>query len=107
DPGIGFGKRLEDNLALLARLGELRALGRPILLGVSRKSFIGHVTGAQAEHDPLAHERRDRPSDRIGGTAAAIALAASEGSADIYRVHDVRVMVEALAVARAIAGARA
>lgn len=107
DPGIGFGKRLEDNLALLARLGELRSLGRPILLGVSRKSFIGHVTGAQHERDHLARERQDLPSDRIGGTAAAIALAAAEGSADIYRVHDVRVMVEALAVARAIAGARA
>ena len=107
DPGIGFGKRLEDNLALIARLGELGALGFPIVLGVSRKSFIGHVTGAQVQADYLAQERRDAPSERIGGTAAAITLCAAQGTADVFRVHDVRVMAEAIAVARAISNASA
>jgi len=106
DPGIGFGKRLEHNLALLARLGELRALGRPILLGVSRKAFIAHITGAERPADYRGRTRSDAPADRIGGTAAAVALAAAAGDADVLRVHDVRVMREAMLVARAIAGAR-
>lgn len=105
DPGIGFGKRLEHNLALLARLGELRALGRPILLGASRKAFIAHITGAERPADFRGRARSDAPADRIGGTAAAVALAAAAGDADVLRVHDVRVMREAILVARAIAGA--
>ena len=105
DPGIGFGKRLEHNLALLGRLREVRALGHPLLLGASRKSFIGHITGAEQQSDFLAKERQDRPSDRLGGTAACLALAVADGAADVVRVHDVAVMREAVLVARAIAGA--
>jgi dihydropteroate synthase len=75
DPGIGFGKTLEGNLEVLRRLGELKSLGRPILLGTSRKSMIGLVL--------------DLPADeRLEGTAATIALGIANG-ADIIRVHDV------------------
>ena len=75
DPGIGFGKTLEGNLEVLRRLGELKSLGRPILLGTSRKSMIGQVL--------------DLPSDeRLEGTAATVALGIANG-ADIIRVHDV------------------
>ena len=101
DPGVGFGKRLPHNLALLKRLGELRSLGYPVLVGASRKSFIGHITGAEDERDWLAQERRDTPSDRVGGTAAAVVVAAQQG-VEILRVHDVAVMREAVLVARAI-----
>jgi len=101
DPGIGFGKRLEHNLDLLRRLFELRSLGRPILVGVSRKSFIGHVTGAERPADWLARGRRDRPPERLGGSAAAVA-AAVLGGADWLRVHDVEPMLEAARVARAV-----
>jgi dihydropteroate synthase len=90
DPGIGFGKTLDHNLEILARLGELKSLGRPILVGVSRKRFIGDLTG-------LA-----RPADRTFGTAAACALALAAG-AMILRVHDVPEMRQAAAVAAAIA----
>jgi len=90
DPGIGFGKTLEHNLELLRRLRELRALGLPILLGVSRKSFITKITGAETP-----------PEQRIGGTAAAVTLGVL-GGAEILRVHDVAVMREAALVARAI-----
>ena len=75
DPGIGFGKTLEHNLELLRRLGELRELGRPLVVGTSRKSFIGKIDGSDVE-------------DRIGGTIASSVLAAAEG-ADVLRVHDV------------------
>ena len=105
DPGIGFGKRFEHNLSLLGRLREIRALGHPLLLGASRKSFIGHITGAEQQSDFLALERRDRPADRLGGTAACLALAVAGGSVDVVRVHDVAVMREAVLVAQAIAGA--
>ena len=75
DPGIGFGKTLEGNLEVLRRLGELKSLGRPILLGTSRKSMIGQVL--------------DLPSDeRLEGTAATVALGIANG-ADMIRVHDV------------------
>ena len=107
DPGIGFGKRLEHNLALLGRLGEIRALGYPLLLGASRKSFIGHITGTEQQSDFLARDRQDRPVDRLGGTAACLALAVAGGGADVVRVHDVAVMREAVLVAQAIAGATA
>jgi len=79
DPGIGFGKTLEENLEIIRRLGELKALGRPILLGTSRKSMIGLVL--------------DLPADqRLEGTAATVALGIANG-ADMVRVHDVLQMV--------------
>ncbi len=89
DPGIGFGKTLEHNLALLNRLGELRSLGRPILLGTSRKKFIGTVLGI-AEAD-----RRQE------GTAATIALGIERG-ARVVRVHDVAQMVKVARMTDAI-----
>lgn len=94
DPGIGFGKRLQDNLAILANIERFRKTGRPVLIGASRKSFIKmiHDTGKQAEQ-------------RTGGSIAA-ALAAAWQAADILRVHDVAETVEALAVMRAIQGNR-
>jgi dihydropteroate synthase len=90
DPGIGFGKTLEHNLELLRRLGELRDLGRPILVGTSRKSFIGKVDGSG-------------PDERIGGTIASSVLAVAAG-ADMLRVHDVAEAVQATRVAAAILG---
>lgn len=101
DPGIGFGKALGHNLALLARLDEIAALGHPILLGVSRKSFIGHITGQERPADWKTARRSDAPADRLGGTAAALALGI-RGGAEILRVHDVRIMREAALVAQAI-----
>ena len=104
DPGIGFGKSLEHNLQLLRGLTELRAVGSPLLLGVSRKSFIGHITGQEraADWEEAARRRAPDQRERVGGTAAAIALAVSTGSADILRVHDVAIMREAVLVAAAI-----
>jgi dihydropteroate synthase len=90
DPGIGFGKTLEHNLELLRRLGELRELGRPLVIGTSRKSFIGKVDGSDVD-------------DRIGGTIASSVLAAAEG-ADVLRVHDVAEMSQALTVVQAVLG---
>ncbi len=90
DPGIGFGKTLAHNLELLRRLGELRELGRPLVVGTSRKSFIGKVDGSGVE-------------ERIGGTIASSVLAVAEG-ADVLRVHDVAEMAQALTVAGAILG---
>lgn len=92
DPGIGFGKTLEHNLALIARLGELRALGYPVLLGVSRKKFIGTLAGGE-------------PQERLSGTIAACVAGAAAG-ADILRVHDVAECRKALLVADAIRAAR-
>jgi dihydropteroate synthase len=91
DPGIGFGKAPEHNLELLRRLGELRELGRPLVIGTSRKSFIGAIDGSGVE-------------DRLGGTIASSVLAAAEG-ADVLRVHDVREMAQALRVAVALGAA--
>src|SRR6185312_8506695 len=85
DPGIGFGKTLEHNLELLRRLGELRELGRPLVIGASRKSFIGRVDGSAVE-------------DRLGGSLAAAMIAAAEG-ADVLRVHDVTETAQAMALA--------
>jgi dihydropteroate synthase len=93
DPGIGFGKTVEHNLELLARLAELRSLGRPICVGTSRKSFIGKITGREAE-------------DRLGGTVASNVLALRNG-AEVFRVHDVREVRQGLEVAEAILGLRA
>jgi dihydropteroate synthase len=90
DPGIGFGKTVAHNMELLRRLGELRELGRPLVVGTSRKSFIGKVDGSPADQ-------------RLGGTVASSVLAAAEG-ADVLRVHDVAEMRQALAVATAILG---
>jgi dihydropteroate synthase len=92
DPGIGFGKTLEHNLELVRRLGELTAIGRPILIGFSRKSTLGKLTG-----DPTA--KTGSPAASVGA-----AVAAFERGAAILRVHDVREHVEALAVAAAVAG---
>ncbi|PLX83613.1 MAG: dihydropteroate synthase [Desulfuromonas sp.] len=89
DPGIGFGKDLEGNLEILRRLGELRALGRPILLGTSRKSFVGTVLG------------RKEPGDRLSGTLATVALGVAQG-ARIFRVHDVGPAREAALMASAV-----
>ncbi len=90
DPGIGFGKRLQDNIGIIAHLDEFREFGLPVLLGASRKSFINMIT--KTEH---------HASTRIGGSLAAALLAASRG-VDILRVHDVYATVEALQVARTI-----
>jgi dihydropteroate synthase len=102
DPGIGFGKSVHHNLALLSRLVELRSLGLPLCLGVSRKSFISHVTGAATSEDWRRGNSIDRPDERVGGTAAAVASCVL-GGADWLRVHDVSMMSEAAAVAHAIA----
>ena len=91
DPGIGFGKTLEHNLELVRRLDVLLALGRPVLIGFSRKSSLGRLVG-----DP------DAKTGPLSASVAA-AVAAYERGASILRVHDVREHVEALAVARALA----
>jgi dihydropteroate synthase len=88
DPGIGFGKTLEHNLELLERIGDLAALGRPILVGPSRKSFIGRLLDQP-------------PAARVEGTIAACCLAAARG-AHLVRVHDVAAVRRALTVADAI-----
>jgi dihydropteroate synthase len=88
DPGIGFGKTVEHNLELLRRLGELAALGRPVVVGTSRKSFIGRLTGAPVDR-------------RLGGTIASSVIAFANG-AEVLRVHDVGPMREALTVAEAV-----
>jgi dihydropteroate synthase len=88
DPGIGFGKTVEHNLELHRRLGELATLGRPIVFGSSRKSFIGKLTAAEV------HER-------LGGAIASNVIACANG-ARMVRVHDVAPMRQALAVAEAI-----
>jgi dihydropteroate synthase len=91
DPGIGFGKTVAHNLALLKALPRFVALGYPILLGASRKRFIGSL-------DPSAGEA----TDRLGGSLAAHLAGAASGVAAV-RVHDVRETVQALAVRAAIA----
>jgi len=91
DPGIGFGKTQEQNLEVLQRLDELQALGRPILLGSSRKSFIGWVLDLTPEQR-LNEVAFVPPGDqRLEGTAATIAIGIAKG-ADIVRVHDVKEM---------------
>jgi dihydropteroate synthase len=89
DPGFGFGKTPEQNLDVLRRLGELKALERPILIGTSRKSMIAKVLG---DTDPAT---------RVHGTAATVALGIAFG-ADIVRVHDVRAMVRVARMADAV-----
>lgn len=89
DPGVGFGKRLEDNTALIKRLATIRALGYPVLIGLSRKTFIGELTGRGVE-------------DRLAGTLAANAAAIMAG-ADIIRVHDVKEAVDMVKVLHGVA----
>jgi dihydropteroate synthase len=93
DPGIGFGKTLEHNLTLIARIDELVALGRPVVIGASRKSFIGRITG------------RPDPADRVAGTVAVNVLAYERG-VRIFRVHDVAPSRDALAMAAATVSQR-
>jgi dihydropteroate synthase len=88
DPGIGFGKTLEHNLALLRRLDELVAIGRPLVVGTSRKSFLGTLAGGRPE------------AERLPATIATNVLALQRGAA-IFRVHDVAPVADALAVAAA------
>jgi len=97
DPGLGFAKTPAHNWALLARIGELHALGRPLLVGASRKSFLGSLLRAD----------RPRPvSDRDDATAAITAIAALAGAWGV-RVHDVRANADAVRVAAAVSAARA
>lgn len=92
DPGIGFGKNREHNLILLAELQALTVIGRPILIGVSRKAFIGQIL--------------NRPvGERVMGTAAAVAVAVLHG-ARVLRVHDVRAMRDVLNIVNAIMSRR-
>ncbi|HRK90386.1 MAG TPA: dihydropteroate synthase, partial [Anaerolineales bacterium] len=88
DPGIGFGKTREHNLELINRLGEIRSLGYPVLLGTSRKSFIGFTLDLP-------------PDQRVEGTAATVAVGIARG-ADIIRVHDVQEMVRVAKMTDAI-----
>jgi dihydropteroate synthase len=88
DPGIGFGKTVEHNLELLRRLDEIVAIGRPVVIGTSRKSFLGKLAGGRDE------------SDRVPGTIATNVLALERGAA-VFRVHDVAQNADALAVAAA------
>jgi dihydropteroate synthase len=88
DPGIGFGKTVEHNLELLRRLDEIVAIGRPVVVGTSRKSFLGKLTGGRAE------------GERLPGTIATNVLALERG-ASVFRVHDVAQNADALAVAAA------
>jgi dihydropteroate synthase len=90
DPGIGFGKTLEHNLELLRRLDEIVALGRPVVVGTSRKSFLGRITGREV-------------GERLPGTIATNVLALERG-ASVFRVHEVAPVRDALAVAAATVG---
>jgi dihydropteroate synthase len=93
DPGIGFGKTVEHNLALLRALPELRSLGLPVVLGASRKSFLGALTGAR--------EAADREPETLAVTALAAAL-----GVDVHRVHEPAAVVRVLALAHALGGGR-
>ena len=92
DPGIGFGKTVEQNLELVNRLGEIRSLGFPVLLGPSRKSFIGFTLNLP-------------PEQRVEGTAAAVSVGIVRG-ADIIRVHDVEIMVRVARMTDAVIRAK-
>lgn len=88
DPGIGFGKNLEHNLSLLRNIGRLKAIGVPVLIGVSRKSLLGKISGLEVY-------------DRVQVSAVAAVLAVRQGAA-IVRVHDVKATKDALAVYNAV-----
>jgi dihydropteroate synthase len=87
DPGIGFGKTVAHNLELLRRLGEIVAIGRPVVIGTSRKAFLGRITGRP-------------PGERLPGTIATNVLAYVNG-ARVFRVHDVSPVLDALKVTAA------
>ena len=87
DPGIGFGKTVAHNLELLQRLDELAAIGQPLVIGTSRKSFLGKITGRDSDH-------------RVAATVATNVIAYERG-ARIFRVHDVAPVLDALAVTAA------
>ncbi|MBF0565955.1 MAG: dihydropteroate synthase [Nitrospirae bacterium] len=89
DPGIGFGKTFDHNLLLLQGLGRLRALGKPIVAGTSRKAFIGHILG------------QPEPSDRLTGSLAAAAISVLNG-ANVIRAHDVKETAMAIKIADAV-----
>ena len=91
DPGLGFGKTVEHNLELLRRLDEIAAIGRPVVVGTSRKSFLGKLAGGRDE------------SERLPGTIATNVLALERG-ARIFRVHDVAQNRDALAIVAATVG---
>jgi dihydropteroate synthase len=91
DPGVGFGKTLEHNLLLLRNIGKFVSTGYRVLVGTSRKSFIGKLTG------------KEKTADRIFGTAATVALCAASG-VSVVRVHDVAEMIDVLKVTNALAG---
>lgn len=101
DPGIGFGKTQEQNLEVLQRLEELKALGRPILLGSSRKSFIGWVLDLTPEQRSNKVTFVPPGDQRLEGTAATIAIGIAKG-ADIVRVHDVNEMARVCKMSDAI-----
>jgi dihydropteroate synthase len=92
DPGIGFGKTIDHNLQLLRRLDEIVAIGCPVVIGTSRKSFLGTIAGRDVDQ-------------RLGGTIATNVLALERG-ASIFRVHDVAPVADALAVAAATLAGR-
>jgi dihydropteroate synthase len=92
DPGIGFGKTVEHNLELLRRLGELQAIGRPLVIGTSRKTFLGRITGREV-------------AERVHATVATSVLAYERG-ARVFRVHDVAPTADALAVTAATLAGR-
>jgi dihydropteroate synthase len=100
DPGIGFAKNADHNLELIARLQEIVELGPPVVIGTSRKSFLGLLIGhARGSQDPVA------TSERLAGTLASNVLAYERG-ASVFRVHDVAPVRDALAVAAATLGGR-
>ncbi len=101
DPGIGFGKTQEQNLEVLQRLEEFQTLGRPILLGSSRKSFIGWVLDLTPEQRPNEVAFVPPGDQRLEGTAATIAIGIAKG-ADIVRVHDVKEMARVCKISDAI-----
>lgn len=90
DPGIGFGKTVEQNVSLIAQLARIRSLGHPVLLGPSKKSFIGNLAGVE------------NPAERVPGTIAACTCGVMTG-ADVVRAHDVNAVKQAMAVADAVA----
>jgi len=92
DPGIGFGKTVQQNLELINHLAEIRLLGFPVVLGPSRKSFIGHTLDLP-------------PDQRLEGTAAAVAVGITRG-ADVVRLHDVEQMVRVVRMTDALVRAR-
>ena len=91
DPGIGFGKTVEHNLELLRRLEEIVAIGRPVVIGTSRKSFLGRLLGGRGE------------DERLPGTIATTVVALERG-ARVFRVHDVGPVADALSIAAATVG---